>query len=1839
MRLSLLTPALLLTVVSLKAQHNLSGSPEKGSLVYAWRISDREARYLYLHDMKDWEKKNLHQLVDSFPSDQREDPSLPGGNYLFVAARGSYLSATLRTIGALRYDLLNNGPSVSLLLHTPTGELIRDALVEVKGRRIAYDSATASYPLGHWKKSKAVKVVHRDALYFFPVTRESGSRYYRRHSLIWRWWHRRKRYYSRSPHYENRFSSFIVTSKPKYKPGDTVEGKAFILDRHKRAVDRVLGLRIHDTVIAHIRPYRPGGYSWSFVLNDSLGLDLDEKYDIMLEENEEKVLARGQFEYEDYDLKSIHFEARTDHNMHGPGEKVSLFVKASDENDLPVPDGRVEIKVESEGSASNFQRDSVFLPNTLWTWSQPMDPVGETRITLPDSIFPAASFDYTISCTFLNSNNERHEQELHQHWLGDSGRIVFVPRGDSLDIRYDVNGHSQTKPSTLSLLANDETVETRTLSLPATLAIRGHVERYVVTVAGRKDSITDSYEAENKPPLSFGYLRTRDSLHFRIQNPWDVPFWYTLMAGNSILAKGYRRQLDYRARTGSTRPYLLRIQYVWQGKVQREEHWMSYMEKMLAVNIQEPSFVYPGQKAKITIGVRDADGRPVVGADLTAWSQTAKFTDYRYPYIPYMGKKYSYRRYYDYAQPKEQDDPGASTPLDWRRWGAAMGLDTIEYYKFLNPDSVYYNVERAGDYRTQLAPFVSRKGQLQPVHLLYIDEKLVFSSLAQQVVRYSFGVAPGRHSLRLRIRDKEIRLDSINAVGGMKTFICINDDSANRSIRAIKKPDTLTLEEKLLLNRSMLLLERNFGDNFATVSQTEHEYLVNAPGSSPGQYGFLVGPFAEGYANLRISDGWQQSFEPEGGYLFHVEPGLIKEKQWPAFYPFRNWPANTPVRDLRDQALVRWTIDSLWQEYVDDRSATRDLYRNQPVYSTNAGKLQIGELRDTSGNAVFVKKIFLFRYDDPDYMRIYKGMDKNLGNLEAGVYRLMLLLKGDRYYLQDSIRIHADGLNYYGLDNRVLQFADGYSRRIGDLLRKMEKAVTEPGSPEASGLHSAFNEFNASSYSYPNQASGKVTDNNGHPLAGVTVMLKGTHSGVVTDESGKFHLKVTERGTLVFAYVGYQTQAAEVHNNGYYEIRLVPTTGALEDVVVIGYGIQTERRALSSVMAYGLQGNVAGLVVQDSGMFNVRVIKEDTVPIPSINAPMTGSTIRRRYRDNAFWQPRLRTDAEGQASFTVQYPDDLTSWRTFAAAIAEGGYSGLAQGRVRAFKPLSAALSLPAFLVTGDDAGVIGKLLNYTSDTVGVSRSFSVDGRALAEGRMRFLNAHIDTFHIHPLTADPMHLLYSLDNGNGYTDGEERAIPVFPAGTKETKGRFAVLEGDTSLVMRFDTVLGPVHCYATASLLPVLLDEIESLQRYEYFCNEQLASKLIALLQKKRIYRLERRQFEEDWNINDLVDRLLKARRSAVVWGWWPEAPASAWVSVHVTEALLMAQKEGYSFAFDKRPITDWLVNRMENDTSSAEGLFRLRLLEELEAHIDYRKYIDNIENRVKIKNLYTTLQLQQLRQAAGLPTRLDTLIPRRHYSAMGNCYWGEDGMAFFDNAVQNTIGMYRLLRKEGGHGDLLKRIRGWLLEQRGAGHWRNTYESSLILETILPDLLEDGRPPKPSVLRINGQTIAQFPYEANLPPGQPLLVGETGVLPVYFTAYQQFFNSNPGRVDGVFGVTSWFGNGDVNDHLRAGVPVSLEVQVDVKGDADYVMVEVPIPAGCTYQNKDQAYGNYEIHREYFKNKLSIFCLHLDRGRHRFTVSLLPRYTGTYHLNPAKAELMYFPVLYGRGALRTVKID
>lgn len=101
--------------------------------------------------------------------------------------------------------------------------------------------------------------------------------------------------------------------------------------------------------------------------------------------------------------------------------------------------------------------------------------------------------------------------------------------------------------------------------------------------------------------------------------------------------------------------------------------------------------------------------------------------------------------------------------------------------------------------------------------------------------------------------------------------------------------------------------------------------------------------------------------------------------------------------------------------------------------------------------------------------------------------------------------------------------------------------------------------------------SGTVSDKSG-PLPGVSITIKGTTQGGVTDINGKFYISVPDqKSVLVFSFVGYITQEITVTNQKTINLILVEDTRELEEVVVAGYGIQKKE---SSVAAIGqVKGN------------------------------------------------------------------------------------------------------------------------------------------------------------------------------------------------------------------------------------------------------------------------------------------------------------------------------------------------------------------------------------------------------------------------------------------------------------------------------------------------------------------------------------------------------------------------------------------------------------------------------------------------------------------------------------------
>lgn len=130
--------------------------------------------------------------------------------------------------------------------------------------------------------------------------------------------------------------------------------------------------------------------------------------------------------------------------------------------------------------------------------------------------------------------------------------------------------------------------------------------------------------------------------------------------------------------------------------------------------------------------------------------------------------------------------------------------------------------------------------------------------------------------------------------------------------------------------------------------------------------------------------------------------------------------------------------------------------------------------------------------------------------------------------------------------------------------------------------------------------TGTITSaDDGSVLPGASVVVKGTTTGTTTDVAGKFSLLVPEGATLVISYVGYNTEEVPITTETDISVVLMPDISKLEEVVVVGYGVQKKSlvtgaiskieakdvaNSVSTRFEQALQGRTSGLVVvQNSG--------------------------------------------------------------------------------------------------------------------------------------------------------------------------------------------------------------------------------------------------------------------------------------------------------------------------------------------------------------------------------------------------------------------------------------------------------------------------------------------------------------------------------------------------------------------------------------------------------------------------------------------------------------------------------
>ena len=593
------------------------------------------------------------------------------------------------------------------------------------------------------------------------------------------------------------------------------------------------------------------------------------------------------------------------------------------------------------------------------------------------------------------------------------------------------------------------------------------------------------------------------------------------------------------------------------------------------------------------------------------------------------------------------------------------------------------------------------------------------------------------------------------------------------------------------------------------------------------------------------------------------------------------------------------------------------------------------------------------------------------------------------------------------------------------------------------------------------------------------------------------------------------------------------------------------------------------------------------------------------------------TDKEGKVRFPVTFPDNITTWNTVVYAMNSKLKTGTARLSIKSYKPLMAELKNPLFLVAGDSSYFAGNIRNYTygDREIKGQMSFAVEHDTIMKEDIRFTTSHQDKMLVvsPPVTTtyssandpdmlpltDSLSASYLFSRDDGYRDGERRTIPVLRQGTEVAEGELGFLSnGDKKEIKAAQDE--EINIIIASKQLNIYMDAVSYLRGYKYDCNEQLASKLVGLLNYKVYTEYTGEKFRYDRNIRNIIRRLTDNRNDDMLWSWWGHSSnTSYWMSAHVIRALTLAKRAGYDINTDLTKIEQEYVEMKNYRRPELHDLYIISALSDAGTKQDYRGIIDfmgemirreehtadSVARKYNYEKGYSFLKekmmLLELRQQHNIGYSADSLTKYLKKDAIGGVYL-DDGKwsPWYNNNMIVTLTAYRIVRNDPNLHHLIEPMQMYLLGTKCFG-W-NTYQASSAVMTILPDLLADSASKEsPASVLLSGKEnkqLIKFPYETKLMPGEYLTIKKESGVPLIYSAYKTKYVTEENTGD-AFEVKTELPNGTV---LKAGVPVTMKVIVTVKQEsAEHVMIEVPIPAGCSYESKRQSYGwryNYEIY-------------------------------------------------------------
>src|SRR5256885_10414975 len=231
-------------------------------------------------------------------------------------------------------------------------------------------------------------------------------------------------------------------------------------------------------------------------------------------------------------------------------------------------------------------------------------------------------------------------------------------------------------------------------------------------------------------------------------------------------------------------------------------------------------------------------------------------------------------------------------------------------------------------------------------------------------------------------------------------------------------------------------------------------------------------------------------------------------------------------------------------------------------------------------------------------------------------------------------------------------------------------------------------------------------------------------------------------------------------------------------------------------------------------------------------------TIRREFKDPAFWQPDVVTGGDGKATVNFNLPDNLTTWRATARAVTADTHVGSGVQKTIARKDVIMRLEMPRFLTEGDTVTISGVVHNFLKSDKSTKISLDLNGAQMLDSpaqtvTIRANGEHRVDWRVQANQVGKLTLLAKALTDTE-SDAVEMSMEIVPHGLKQTAGSTTTFMQDQAdqtisldLPARADVQARNLRIEASPSIAGALFGALDYLTSFPYGCTEQTMSSFL----------------------------------------------------------------------------------------------------------------------------------------------------------------------------------------------------------------------------------------------------------------------------------------------------------------------------------------------------------------------------------------------------------------------------